>query len=520
MARTLPDAYASGEARRFFGSHYGDPEDRRRAVRAALRPVPHRVAAVLTRQNARFAASPARDANLARLGEGAAAVVTGQQVGLFLGPLYTVYKAASAIRVARALAEESGLPVVPVFWLQTEDHDLPEIAETWIPTAGGPAALRVPSEPGDRISIAHRVLPPEVEACLATIAQELGGGLFAREHLGRLRNHYRAGASWAGAFAGLLAELFADEGLVFLDPRDPALALDVAPVHRRALVEADELSGALLARSREIAAAGFDVAVHVREGSPLSFFHPDGPAGSRYRLAREGDRFVEVGGTRTHSLAELLAALERDPLSFSSSALLRPIVQDTLLPTAAYVGGPGEVTYLAQVGPASAHFGLPVPIVVPRARFRIVDERARKILDRLGLVPADSARPEAELLRRGVEAMDLRAQLLAPFLEKLDAIAPELAGRGLERSITRTRGTVERAVGRFAARYEAAIARADAQRVADVRRLQALLHPNGAPQERVYGLPAFALRHGDRALVERVLAAVDPFDPALKELVP
>ena len=356
-------------------------------MRRAARPLAAAVADALAAQNARLASSAARAAHLAALRHGAAAVVTGQQVGLFLGPLFTIYKAASAVCVARALAAESGQPVAPVFWLQTEDHDLPEVAVCHVPRAGAPPlALRLPEPPSEqRVSVAHRRLPAEVGACLEQLGDAIGARPRAADHLARLARHYRPDASWSLAFAGVLAELFCEEGLVLVDPRDPALATAAAPVHERALDAAGPLAAALAARSEALAAAGFTAPVYVRAGAPLSFFHPRGATGPRYRLAPAAGAYAEVHGDGVHTLGALRAALADDPLCFSTSALLRPILQDFLLPTAAYVAGPGEVAYFAQLAPLYEAYGLPVPVVVPRARFRLLDDGARHTLDQLGL---------------------------------------------------------------------------------------------------------------------------------------
>jgi bacillithiol biosynthesis cysteine-adding enzyme BshC len=502
------------------------------AARRACRPLAPAVHRALAAQQAGLAPSPARDAHLAALARGAAAVVTGQQVGLFLGPLYTIYKAASAVAVARALADAAGVPVAPVFWLQTEDHDLPEIASCGVPHGAACEPIGVPVDPASRTSIAHLALPPEVERCLAAVAERIEPGAAGAEHVARLRRHYRAGARWADAFAGVLAELFAPEGLVVIDPRDlrdPALAAAAAPVHARALELAGPIATALIARGEELARAGRPAPVHVRPGAPLSFFHPAGAAGPRVRLESIGaDAFTEVGAGRAHTRAALLAALGDDPLRFSTSALLRPLVQDAILPTAAYVGGPGELAYLEQLPPVYRLFDQPPPVVLPRARFRVVDVRARRLLDRLGITAADAERPEPALLDRlrpagaAPDAAAVAARLLAPFLAGHAALAAELGAPdpGLTKALARTRGTVERAVGRLGARVERAASYADAARVDAVRRLQARLAPGGAPQERVLGLPAPASWLGDRPLVARVLAAcaAAPFAGALQEL--
>ncbi len=524
---SLFDAYLARGADRFFASagHPADPEHRRRAVVRAARPLAPEILAALEAQNRGYAPSPARDAQLARLGRGAAAVVTGQQVGLFLGPLYTLYKAASAIVIARALEAETGTPVVPVFWLQTEDHDLPEIACCHVRTARGALPLAVPADADDRRSIAHRTLPDEVEACLAQLHETLAGLPHAPEHLDRLVRHYRPGAPWAEAFAQVLAELFAEEGLVLLDPRDPALARPAAAIHRRALVEAEAIAEALQVRCAELREAGFEPAVHVRPGSPLSFVHAGSPEGPRHRLGARGPDGAreEVGGGATYAEAELLDLLEREPLRFSTSALLRPILQDTLLPTAAYVGGPGEVAYFAQMEPLYAAFGRAMPLIVPRARFRVVDEKVARTLERLGLTPGELARPDDEILRKlggAAASPTLDARLRAPLVEALAALRQETAGLGLESALDKTQAAIEGALGKLGEKYEKALLHRDGERVEEVRRLKGQLYPNGEPQERCLGLAYHAARYGERAFVRRVLDAVTPFDFVLRDLHP
>jgi bacillithiol biosynthesis cysteine-adding enzyme BshC len=525
---SILEAYLKGDARDLFGAHPGSADDRAAAVRRAERPLEPAVLDALAAQNARYEGSRARDAHLDALRRGAAAVGTGPQAGLFLGPLYTVYKAASAIRVAEALAAQSGRAVVPVFWLQSEDHDLAEIAVCHVARANGESLdLALPAPPESRTSIAHLTLPDEVGALLESLSAEIGGLPEGAAHLARLARHYRPGASWSAAFAGVLAELFGPEGLVIVDPRDPVLARAGASVHREAIERADEISRALAERSRAIEGAGFEPAVHVRESGPLSFFHPDGPAGPRYRLVRAEGGFAEVGGTRTHPREALLASLASDPLTFSTSALLRPILEDRLLPTAAYVGGPGEVAYFAQLAPLYESYGIPMPLVVPRASFRVVDGPASRLLERLGLAADDAGLPEDEVLAKcrvaeagAIEPAEVESRILHPFEAALLELSPSLeaAGEGLDVATAKTRESVRSAVGKLAKKYEKALLHRDRALVADVAKARGLLFPGGIPQERVYGLPSFAARSGDRAFVSRVLAAVVPFDATRRDL--
>jgi bacillithiol biosynthesis cysteine-adding enzyme BshC len=527
VASGLFEAYLAGDARRWFGAHYADPADRQAAVRRARRPLAPEVARALEAQNARLAPSAPRERHLAALRAGAAAVVTGQQVGLFLGPLYTVYKAISAVRVADALSTETRSPVVPVFWLQSEDHDLAEIAECLVPCGDTTRAVSLPASAEDRVSIAHRSLPAAVTECLAGLHTALDGLPHVAAHLARLARHYRPGNAWVAAFAGVLGELFADAGLVVIDPRDPALASAAAAVHRRGLSDARAIAAGLEERVRELREAGFAAAVHVRRGAPLSFFHAGGADGPRHRLEPCAGGFAEVGGSRVYSQDALLAMLAEDPLRFSTSALQRPILQDALLPTAAYVGGPGEIAYFAQLGPLYAAYDLPMPVVVPRARCRVLDPTTSRWLARVGLQAADAGRPEAELLAaadavtatRRFDRVGFERDLLAPFESALGAVEQRLEpAAGLDVAVEKTRTTVARAIARLADKVASAHARRDGAVVEAVRAIRSRLHPNGAPQERVHGLAYYAARFGERAFIARVRDAVEPFDATPLEL--
>lgn len=524
---SLAEAYRQGRASAFFPLCFAQREDRLRAVRdAAARPIAAEVLAGLRRQNEGLAPSPARERHLEALGRGAVAVVTGQQVGLFLGPLFTIYKAATAIRFARLLTEESGTPAVPIFWLQTEDHDLPEIARFWLPDPQGrPTGIELPHDGDNRRSVAHLRFGPEIAGAVDELGELLRERPHADEHLRAIARHYREGASWAEAFAGLLAELFAEEGLVVVDPRTDDFAHVAREVHRRALEDAEGISEALLARVRALEAAGFGAAVHVRPGAPLSFFHPEGREGPRHRLERVGDDFAEVGGGRRFGKRDLLARLEDDPLCFSTSALLRPLLQDHLLPTAAYVGGPGELAYFAQLAPMYARFGRPMPLFVPRAHLRILDRRIVRRLERLRLSEEDLGWSEEELvahLRRGEapSAVELSHELLAPFVETLERRAPALLQLepGLERALRRTRASVERAVSRFSSKVARAHLRKDGRLVEDLRTVKDALLPLGIPQERCHGLAPYAARWGARAFVRAVIDNVSPLDPTFRSL--
>ena len=501
------------------------------AARAGRRRTMQGVVAELQRQAASLPPSPARDQAIAALDRpGATCVVTGQQVGVFLGPLYTVHKAATAVARARWLAERTGRPCIPIFWLQTEDHDWTEVARfdgcvrgTWLR-----GRLAGESSAEARVSLAHRRLPSDVEVHLASLSRVLAPLPHGAEVSALLGRHYVAGRPPGAAFAGVLAELFADDGLVLLDPRTPAMAARAAGVLRFALEEADAIGALLEERCAALARGGFHEQVHTRAQASLAFFHPAGPEGPRFRPDRDGDGFHTPLGRV--SRAELCARLADDPLRFSSSALLRPLVQDTLLPTAAYLGGPAECTYFAQLPPVYARAGLELPMIAPRARFRVVDPWTAAVLDRLGLRPEDTDQPVHALAAR-LHAwpawMDggLRDRLLGPIDRQLDTLRPEAVALdpALARAVEKTRAHVARGVDRLIARLRRAALVGSGAGTAALEALGQVttaLRPAGLPQERVHGFWSIAAEVGPRALISSLVSAAATLSPELRTVRP
>jgi len=501
------------------------------AARAARRRPMQGVVEELQRQAALLPGSPARDAALVALAlPGTTCVVTGQQVGIFLGPLYTLHKAATAVARARWLAERTGRPCIPVFWLQTEDHDWTEVARFDGCVRGKWISGRLPAEPASeaRVSMAQRRLPPDIELHLGSLSRALASLPHGAEVSALLGRHYLPGRPPGAAFAGVLSELFADEGLVLLDPRTPALAARAAPLVQLALEQHRAIGALLEDRCAELSRCGFEEQVHVRSGAALAFFHPAGPAGPRFRPDTDGDGFQTPLGRV--SMDELLARLAADPLSFSTSALLRPLLQDSLLPSAATLGGPAECAYFAQLPPLYRLAGLEMPMIAPRARFRVVDPWTAAVLDRLGLLPEETELP-LHMLAARLHAwppwMDgaLRERLLGPLERELDRLRPEAVALdpALARNLEKTRRHVARGVDRFVGRLQRAAlvaSGAGSGALTDLERVSAALQPGGQPQERVHGFWAIAAEVGPRALVSSLVAAAAPLSPEPRTVRP
>lgn len=487
---------------------------------AARRGLPPALVVELARQNRVLPASGLREAHLASLSDpDLRMVVTGQQVGLFLGPAYSMYKAATAIALARRRARQ-GRPTVPVFWLQSEDHDAAEVG--WcavLDEEDERVVVHLEPTGEDRAALAERQLGDGVSRALEQLRGHLDGAPHRDEVMDLLEGCYRPEAGWVGAFAKGMGALFGDEGLLVIDPRTPAVAELAAPVHRRALEQAETIDEALGRGAEALAEAGERVGVTPRPGCALTFHHPEGPAGPRYRLERhalgDGSGWAVPSAT-ARPVAELLDELEREPLCFSTSALLRVVLQDRLLPTVAHVVGPGEAQYLRQLPPLRAIFDTAEPEVAVRGRFVITERADRRRLEALG-VSATAVENRERLLRElagddpGPPGAEVTERLQRAFGTELDALASQLTAieAGLAKSMDRTRRHVARGTTKLGEAIDRARARRDATRVSRVDFLCRRLSPGGVPQERALSFPHFAARFGIAAWKEAVFERID-----------
>jgi bacillithiol biosynthesis cysteine-adding enzyme BshC len=390
------------------------------------------VVEVLREQNRKFAPGGVVEAetekNLARLADGAVAVVTGQQVGLFGGPAYSLYKAITAAGYAAELTKR-GIEAIPVFWVATEDHDLAEINHASLNTragfselkleAGGAGAGAGAAKEGRRVG--EILLGDGITALVVEAAGKLEGE-FAEEIAAALRESYTPAETYGSAFAKLLARLLRGRGIVFIDPLDVRLHRLSAGVYRRALDEADALRESLMARSKELEYNGFHAQVKVAAESTLLFYNVDGV---REPLrVREGKFHA---GRATFTAEELHAAIDATPDAFTPNVLLRPIVQDTLLPTAAYVGGPAEVAYMAQAEVVYQRLLGRMTAILPRASFTVIDGTMDRILKKFDLGFRDVMRGRQHLRPR-MEEKFLPAALAEKFDRDEKALQELFAG--------------------------------------------------------------------------------------------
>jgi bacillithiol biosynthesis cysteine-adding enzyme BshC len=423
---------------------------------------------------------------------GTVAVVTGQQVGLFSGPAYTLFKALTAVKMATHL-EAQGIAAVPVFWLASEDHDLAEVDHAWMfNQEGTPAKVSITSMVASGGPVGEAKL---LDVPLLELKQALSGLPFAEEVLAKVAAAYQDGATMAGAFAAFLKDLLAGFGLLFLDPMAPAIRRMAAPFLSRTVGRVPALTAALRDRSKELETAGYHAQVHVDNDASLLFLLK---GGRRLPLKWQDGKFHSREGEM--SVAEVAALGEQ----LSPNALLRPVMQDYLLPTVAYVGGPAEVAYFAQGAVLYQELLGRMPVIYPRNSFTLLDARAEKLMERNQLRLLDLL-DHQEAVKSRIAARLVPQDLTEKFAV-LQATATELLA-GMERELQAFDVTLEAAAKKSAAKvaYQLEKLRAktaretlrrDEKASADAVYLMNLVYPHKHFQERLYSIVPFLAKYG------------------------
>ena len=480
--------------------------------RAWMRPAPPvaepaALADALERQSVALGAGPATLANIAKLRAGARAVVTGQQVGLLGGPLLTLLKAATAIRKALDATRITGRDHVPIFWLATEDHDLAEVDQLALLTKTSVETLTLNLHTAAPVPVGALPLTHDdasrahLEATLDRAAELLNWAPISA----LLRECYTPDATLATAFGRLLSKIFAPHGLIVMDAASREFHALGSTVLRAAIERAPDLEAALLTRTQELESAGYHAQVLVVPNHSLLFL-TDPETQARQPLRRTPDGTWKAGA-RTYITDELLAILASDPARLSPNALLRPLFQDAILPTAAYIGGPAEVAYFAQSAVLYEQILGRVTPILPRLSATLIEPAIASTMAAHELTfpqILESKTPEALALRLGARAMPIEAKRklaatgnamdteLTALTDYLTAISPDL-GRSAGVSANKMRYQMNR-LRRMAATFEL---QKEASLLKHATAILLNLYLNAHLQERLLGGIWFLARYGE-----------------------
>lgn len=441
-------------------------------------------------------------------------VTTGQQPGLFLGPLYTIYKALTAVRLAGELELRTGRPALAVFWVASDDHDWDEVAACRIVDAEEEiVTMRVDPPPAWAMrSVGQAPVPSSVTDLLRRFGEEAGGAVAGStpRWLGALREAYEPGRSFGDAFARALGATVEGLDLAILDSAHPAVRTQAAGLYRRVVEAPEATMQAMRVGLRSVREAGYEPAL-TPPADGLQIFHDDGEA--RQHLLQTDDGAFATGDW-TADLDALLSRLDRTPDEFTPAAALRPALESRLLPVAATVLGPGEIAYWAQLPPLFAALEVPMPAIMPRDAWALVEPRIDRLLEKLELDVATVeregkgiddrwiARTRPPGVRDGLAALERK---LGEGFERL-ASAVDREMPGLKSAAGKAEHLAGQALEELGRTVDARVRERESIALAQAARIRAHLIPGGRPQERTVAAAQFLARHG-RALVHDLLEA-------------
>jgi len=473
----------------------------------------------LEQMNRGWGASETTLANISELrATDCLAVVSGQQAGLFGGPLYTIYKALSAVKLAECMTQR-GVKAVPVFWIATEDHDFAEVAnaesinrDCALSSVSVPLEMHLEGLPVGRVALAESI-NETVQSLLAALPQTE----FSEDLEKLLRDAYQPGRKYGDAFARLITSLIGQRGLILLDPLDPELKKLAAPLYAKAAEHAQEIAVAIANRSRELEADGYHAQVAPSENSFPLFLHDEN--GSRRALARTENGTYHAKGAghaQEYSSDDLAAWALREPERFSPNVTLRSVVQDFLLPTAAYYGGAAEIAYFAQTSEVYRLLDRPATPILHRASMTIIEKHTWRSLERYHIGLTDFfagfdhvvARVVKEYL--GKETSEAFDHTTATFNQELDALQEQLrhVDPTLAGALDTGRRKINYQIDGLRTRFQRAQMGRDEAVHRQLQRAFDLLYPNKALQERSINITSLLSRHG-RYVIDWIYDAID-----------
>lgn len=498
----------------------GDPTDRAawaHAIRCTQAYARRRseMATIIARQQEQRGAPAAARENASLLADArTVAVVTGQQAGLFGGPLFTLLKALTALKLADRLSHEHGVPAIAVFWIDAEDHDWNEVRScTIFDEALAARTVSLPARStNDPVPVATVRLDSSITASLNELEQILPSSDFRSQLMADLRDAYAPGIGMAVAFGRWMERVLGPRGLVVYDSSDPGSKPLVGQIFARELSAPGETAKLATAAGADLVARGYHSQVQSHDDG-LALFHLDG---ARRAIKQQNGQFII--GEKSYPSATLVQQATTTPAAFSPNVLLRPIVQDTLFPTVCYVAGPNELAYLGQLRSIYDRFGLPMPLMYPRASATLVDSAVLRFLHKYKL-PLEALQPQdesalnqllvtqippvvEESFAAAAQAIELQ---MARMIEAIPALDPTLEGAA-KSTLARMRHDMATLHNKM---IQAAKKRDETLRRQYIR-ARDLAFPNGHAQERTIGFVSFMNEYGP-ALVDRLEAEL-PLD--------
>jgi len=474
-------------------------------VLSAYRVDRERVCDALAAMNQRWGAGEATLDNIRLLRESdCIAVVSGQQAGLFTGPLYTIYKALSAVKLAGCLRHRN-TKAVPVFWIAAEDHDFVEVAKAEF--IGRDCQLKNVEVSTDLHRegqpVGQVVLDDSIDVVVDQLFELLPNSEFAADMKALVKNAWQPGRGYVESFAIMMTSLLGRHGLIFLDPLDPDLKRLAAPLYAEAARRAPEIAAAIEQRSGELESAGYHAQVLASANSFPLFLHDE--EGARHAIVRVEDGKYKTKDTEKEFTAGELATMAQEkPELFSPNVTLRAVVQDHLLPTIAYYGGAAEVAYFAQTAEVYRVLERPATPILPRSSLTMIERHTGRVLERYDLNLADFFEGLEPVIKRvveehlGADTAKLFSNAEQNVNHELDRLRQELEGIDptLASALDTGRKKINYQLDGLRTRFVRAQMNRDEAAHRQLQRAFEQLYPNKALQERHINITSLLARHG------------------------
>lgn len=471
----------------------------------------------LLSENKSLGATEKTITNVKLLGEeNTFAVVTGQQMGIFLGPLYTTYKTLTTVKLCEKL--KIWFPdknFVPVFWMETEDHDFAEASKNYfLNQQGNLFEANYKNAPDKKIPVGSLEFSQEILEITNEIFSQIGDTEFSETLKKYVSESYSVGNTFAEAFGSLFHKLFGELGVVTINPHDTFWKKNSVAFFETAINKNEEIAQKLEQAKKEIEAEGFSPQIVTQKENSNLFLLLEQ---ERHKIIREDETFSLSGREENFTKEELLSLSDVTPNLFVTNVALRPLYQDFLLPTVAYVGGPSEVAYFAQILKLYPIFEITAPIIFPRNSVLLVEKRIERLLGKLGVELTDSFRNEDEFVKAILEKLgETPEKMISTFSEKIteefsklknsltqiDPVLEGLSSKSLDKALHQFNVLAQKASNSYKRKNETTVSQA--------KKISSAIFPNSTPQERVLSLLSFLNKYGLN-LTERIAEDLDPF---------
>jgi len=473
------------------------------------------LADVLLKQNRGYGCGNETEKNIDRLTQGhACAVLTGQQVGLFSGPLYTIYKSLAAIKLAEYLNQNLSGCYVPVFWLASDDHDFAEIDHINLLDEDNQIEKIQYKSPltHHKIPASKWMLNSEISNCIQRLHGLTRNSEFKPNILLHLSDAYQTNLSFAEAFARWMTHLFKSYGLVFVDASHPDLKKLGKKVFADEIAEHSPSTKQALETSDKLKQAGYHTQIQLHEGIFNLFLAEK----ERQAIRLKGDDFFIKEADQTYKKSELLDLLDEKPEMFSPNVLLRPIYQDALFPTVAYVGGPGEIAYFAQMKGVYESFGLSMPVIYPRKTATLIEKNINNVLETYDInirdIWEDADKIFSETVKKQIPASvdEIFRNVSSRIGQEFQSIKQEILT--FDSTLEKSADLASRKMNQQLKFLEEKILRAAKKRnktvIQQLHKTKNNLYPGNHLQERVFNIVPFLIKY-DFTILDKLYKEID-----------